>query len=61
MGEFNFIGYLQARLCQMRLSAQISLMFLTFARYEKSVALKMGQVHRDGDNLMVMFPKGKTY
>ena len=54
-------GYLQVRLCQMRLAAQVSLMFLTFARYEESAAVRMGDMHRDGDNLIVMCPKGKTY
>ena len=54
-------GYLQVRLCQMRLAAQVSLMFITFARYEESAAVRMGDMHRDGDNLIVMFPKGKTY
>ena len=44
----------------MRLAAQISLMFLTFARYEESAVLKVGQVQKDGGNLIVMFRKGKT-
>ena len=45
----------------MRLSAQVSLVFLTFARYEESAALKVSQVLKDGGNLIVMFPKGKNY
>ena len=44
----------------MRLAAQISLMFLTFARYEESAELKIIQVHKDKGNLIVMFAKGNT-
>ena len=45
----------------MRLAAQVLLMFLTFARNKESAALKIGQVHKDGGNLIVMFPNGMTY
>ena len=36
-------------------------MYLTFARYEESAALKVEQVHKDQGNLIVMFCKGKNY
>ena len=53
--------YSKVRLCQLRLAAQISLMFLTFARYEESAALKVEQVTREQGNLLVLFGKGKNF
>jgi integrase len=49
------------RLCQLRLAAQVSLMYLTFSRFEESSGLKINQVMREGKDLVVMFEKGKTY
>ena len=48
-------------LCQLRLAAQISLMYLTFRRYQESAALKGDQVHKEEGNLIMMFAKGKNY
>ena len=53
--------YSKVRLCQLRLAAQISVMFLTFARYEECAALKVEQVTREQGNLLVLFGKGKNY
>ena len=44
----ELFSYLQVRFCQMRLAAQISLIFLTLARYKESAALKINQVHKEG-------------
>lgn len=49
------------RLCQLRLAAQVAVMFLTFARYEESAELKLEQVSREGDNLVILFKKGKNF
>ena len=49
------------RLCQLRLAAQVALMFLSFARYEESADLKVEQVSREGDNIVILFKKGKNY
>ena len=54
----EFFNYLQVRLCQLRLAAQ---MCLTFARYEESAALRIDQVHEDEGNLIVLFAKGKSF
>ena len=54
----NFIG---VKLCQLRLAAQIALMFTTFSRYEESAALKCSQISKNKDDLVVTFLKGKTY
>ena len=53
--------HLQVRLCQMRLAAQISLIFLTLARYKESAALKIIHVHKDEGNLIIIFAKGKNF
>ena len=49
------------RLSQLRLAAQIAVMYLTFSRYEEAAALTMKQVHKQGHNLVIQFEKGKTY
>ena len=49
------------KLCQLRLAAQVSLMFMTFSRYEESSALMRSQVKRCQGELKVIFRKGKTY
>ena len=36
-------------------------MFLSFARYEESADLKVNQVSREEDYLVIFFKKGKTY
>ena len=51
----------EVKLCQLRLAAQISLMFCTFSRYEEAAALKLNQVYKEGGNLTVKFEKGKNY
>ena len=48
-------------LCQLRLAAQLAIMYLTFSRYEEVAALKITQVSKEGHNLLIMFEKGKTY
>ena len=48
-------------LCQLRLAAQLSIMYLTFSRYEEVAALRIKQVSKEGHNLLVLYEKGKTY
>jgi integrase len=50
-----------ARLCQVRLAAQVSIMFGTFSRFEEASSLKIRQVERRDGGLDVVFEKGKQY
>ena len=54
-------SFKKVRLCQLRLAAQISLMFLAFSRFEESSALKRSQVVRCQEDLAVNFLKGKNF
>ena len=45
----------------LRLGSQLSLCFLTMARYEESAALHTEEIKLDGDHIIVSFPKGKQY
>ena len=49
------------RLRGLRLAAQVALMFLSFPRYKESAELKVEQVSREGNNLVILFKKGKNY
>ena len=49
------------KLADLRFGVQASLMFCTFARFEESAALKIDSLEEDGSDLVVKFPKGKTY
>ena len=44
-----------------RLAAELSLMYLTFSRFEEAKELTIGQVVEDGPDLVVTFKKGKQY
>ena len=44
-----------------RLAAELSLMFLTFSRFEEAKELTLEQVVEDGQDLVVTFKKGKQY
>ena len=44
-----------------RLAAQVSLMFLTFSRFEEAKELTVGQIMEKGQDLVVTFAKGKQY
>ena len=54
-------SFKKVRLCQLRLAAQISLMFLAFSRFEESSALKRSQVVKCQEDLAVNFLKGKNF
>ena len=49
------------KLVDLRFAAQLSLLFCTFSRYEESAALEIMHLEEDGDDLVVLFPKGKQY
>ena len=44
-----------------RLAAELSLMYLTFSRFEEAKELTLGQVVEEGQDLVVTFKKGKQY
>ena len=44
-----------------RLAAQVSLMFLTFSRFEEAKELTVGQIMEKEQDLVVTFAKGKQY
>ena len=44
-----------------RLAAELSLMYLTFSRFEEAKELTIGQIVEDGSDLVVTFKKGKQY
>ena len=53
--------FMRVKLCQHRLAAQLALMYSTFSRYEESAALRVNQLSRVGEDLVVTFEKGKNY
>ena len=55
-GELEALG-----MVQLRLAAQVAVMFCTFARFEEVQALKVEQIKEGGEGLVVDFLKGKTY
>ena len=55
-GDFEHL-----KLCELRLAAQIALMYTTFSRYKESAALRVKQVSKIGEDLLVTFQKGKNY
>jgi integrase len=50
-----------ARLCQLRLAAQVAVMYSTFSRFEEVAALKIGQVVLESGDFSINFLKGKQY
>ena len=54
-------GLSRIKLCQLRLAAQISVMFLSFSRFEESSALLRSQVKKIQGDLLVTFKKGKNF
>ena len=55
-GDFNNL-----RLVELRFAAQISLLYCTFSRYEESAGLELNHIDEDGQDLLILFPKGKQY
>ena len=57
----NGLEFEEMKLVDLRLAAQLSLLFCTFSRYEESAALKISHIVEEEDDLVVLFPKGKQY
>ena len=55
-GNFNDL-----KLGELRFAAQLSLLYCTFSRYEESAGLEISHVEEDGQDLLILFPKGKQY
>ena len=53
--------FIKVKLCQLRLAAQVTVMYCAFLRYEESAALRMSQVKSENGDLVILFAKGKTY
>ena len=53
--------FIKVKLCQLRLAAQVTVLYCAFSRYEESAALRMSQVKRENGDLVILFAKGKTY
>ena len=53
--------FTNVKLGQLRLAAQVTVMYCAFARYEEVAALRMSQITFEGSDLVVSFTKGKTY
>ena len=51
----------EVRLGQLRLAAQVSVMFGTISRFEETASLKMNQVSFEEGDLVILYEKGKTY
>ena len=54
-------SFTEMKLVNLRFAAQLSLLFCTFSRYEESAALEVNHLEEEGDDLVVLFPKGKQY
>ena len=54
-------NFYKVRLCQLRLAAQVTLMFTAFSRFEESSALMRSQVKLCQGDLIVTFKKGKNF